>query len=102
MVTTYGNSDVHTAGVAASEIPLAMAKGRQYRLAATSAAGLWFRVVKTGGTAAAIATDGSHYLPANGSVPVAEHGERDRISVIREASTDAVAILSETPTVSGL
>lgn len=93
--TSYDASDVHTAAIGASEIPLAMVPGRQYELRTTPAAGLWFRIVKAGGTGAAVATDGSHYLAPSQSVRVAAISDRDRVSVIREAAVDAIVCLSE-------
>lgn len=92
---SYDGSDVHIAAVAASEIPDAMEAGRQYELRATSTAGAWFRIVVAGGAGAAVATDGSHYLPAGQAVRIAAIANRDRVSVIREAAADATVVLSE-------
>lgn len=92
---SYDGSDIHTAGAAASEIPDAMEAGRQYELRTTSAAGIWFRIVKAGGTGAAVATDNSHYLAPSQVAKVAAIADRDRVSVIREAAADATVCLSE-------
>lgn len=102
-----------TAGATAVEIAMDMQPGRQYRLTARGA-NLWFRVVvagASGGAVAAVAGDGSHYLQNGDGWDVAAIGRavnnsgtanaayRGRISIIRDAATDATGILSEIPTV---
>lgn len=95
---TYDGSKTATAGAAASEITLDMTPGRQYELRAHTA-DVWFRIVIAGAAGAAIAGDGSHFLPAGQAVKVAAIGSRVRVSVIRAAAADATVILSETPEV---
>lgn len=101
-----------TAGAGAVEIPFDMNPRRQYAITARGAA-LWFRVVVAGGSAAQVATAGSHYIqPGMPPFPVAAIGLernpadgsanakfRGRISIIRDGATDATGILSEIPTV---
>ncbi len=114
MFVSAGNSaSGTTSGAGAVEIALDMDPRRQYRLTARGA-NLWFRVVVSGatGTAAAqVAGAGSHYLQNGSTFDVAAIGKavdnsgaananyRGRISIIRDASTDATGILSEIPTV---
>lgn len=99
MIYAPNESKTATAGAAASEIDLEMAPRRQYRLAATTTAGLWFRIVAPGAAGAAVGGDGSHYLAPGATVLVAPIAGRTRVSVIREDDADATAILSEIATV---
>jgi hypothetical protein len=96
MIFSLDTSAVATAGSSASEIALAMGK-RQYRLAASPAAGIWFRIVTPGDLVniAAVATAGSHYLAPGGVVEIAAIATRTAVSVIREGGTNAVVCLSE-------
>lgn len=79
------------------EIQFDMDPKRQYRLVAKGA-DLWFKVVAAGGAGAAVAGDGSHFLPAGQAVPVAAvGGKRTRISIIRDAAVNGTGCLSATP-----
>lgn len=114
MFTSAGESkSATTSGTSAVEIAYDMQPARQYRLTARGA-NLWFRIVvagATGGAVAAVAGDGSHYLQNGSTFAVAAIGRatdnsgkanaayRGRISIIRDAGTDATGILSEIPTV---
>lgn len=95
MIFSFDESASVAAAATAAEVDLNMSPRRQYRLAATAAAGVWFRITTPGGTAAAVNGAGSHYLAAGEAVPVAAISTRTRVSVIREASTDGRVCLSE-------
>lgn len=95
MIFSFDESASVAAGAAAAEVALDMSPRRQYRLAATSAAGVWFRIVAPAGAGAAASGAGSHHLAAGESVLVAAISARTRVSVIREASTDGLVCLSE-------
>lgn len=106
MFTSFDESATGTtAGAAAVEIALDMKPRRQYQITARNAS-LWFRVVVAGAAGAAVAGAGSHFLPIGTTAKVAAIGNADaaatyrgRVSIIRDAGTDASGILSELPTV---
>lgn len=97
MIKAPNESKTGTAGAAASEIAMDMSPQRQYRL--TAIAAIWFRIVKAGGSGAAVNGDGSHYLAAGFTFDVAPIGDRNRVSIIRVGGADTQAILSEIVTV---
>lgn len=105
-VSAGESANVTTAGAGAAEINYDMATNRQYRLTARGA-DLWFAVtVKSGNaspagapTAAVVAGSGSHFLAKGATFDVAAIAARTRISIIRDAGTDATGVLSEIPTV---
>lgn len=97
MIFSLDRSKTVTAGAVASEIALDMTSRRHFRLATTPAAGIWFRITTPGGTAATVAGDDCHYLAPGATVLIAAISTRTRVSVIREASTDAVVCLSDVP-----
>lgn len=102
------SANVTTAGAGAAEIAFDMAPNRQYRLTARGA-DLWFAITvpSAGGvtspagapTAAAVAGSGSHFLAKGATFDVAAISVRTRVSIIRDAATDATGVLSEIPTV---
>ena len=109
MYTSAGDSNnITTSSAAAAEIPMDMVPNRQYLLTARGA-DLWFAItVPTGGsvtspagapTAAAVATAGSHFLANGRTFAVAAISVRTRVSIIRDAATNATGVLSEIPTV---
>lgn len=106
MIITAGDAKTGAAVAAAAEIAFDLAPRTQYRLTARGG-DLWFRITTAGGAAAAIAGDGSHFLPSGTSVPIAAIGSenvatqfRNRVSVIRN-TTDCHGVISEVPPVQG-
>lgn len=98
MYTISDESVRHAVGAAASEIPLTMKEGRQYRL--TSTTDCYVRVTSAAGTAASLG-NGSTLLLAGQVLLVGQLGAADqagvaknRISIIRNTA-DGFATLTE-------
>lgn len=95
-----------TSGATAVEIAFDLGPRTQYRLTARGAS-LWFRIVVAGSTgtdAAQVATAGSHFLSVGATFDIAAIGSesvplqlRKRVSIIRDAATDATGVISEIP-----
>lgn len=100
IISAGDSKSATTAGAGAVEIGMDMVPRRQYLLTARGA-DLWFRVVAAGGSGAAVAGDGSHFLLQGESRYVAAIGSgngpaiRNRVSVVRDGATDATGVLSE-------